>query len=399
MSKENYTNVRNAMHVYSRSPLAEGQLYVDQATARSGHRISIDEIRADTLPKIASIEERNSRYLADDNGKRIVGGQLGRNYTNVIKFIDKAVIREIPNSNGEAYIVVNDNNEPYVDWVDPSDVPINQHTLSEGFTIRLLSQDGTQEIQRNYGWDFDAFNGILHFSSAFKPGMSEWEAKGFGKPVIEGFVYIGKHVSDITSNLNNSFNESRQIIDDAIAQCLSIQPFKFTSDLMQKIGDPYQVPHTGKSFESRDWFQTVSFIVPGYCFELTSLDRDETIITEMRHLSTGDTQIFIDLPWDMNYQKPIIKYAYDSGIDGQGNKFPVIGTYSFIATTFVSADGRKITVKPTIDFSLTPSLVTTIPTDYVYTDEDQQGMISPYLAGTYVGTYPGHLTVNLDSDI
>lgn len=392
MSKENYSNIRSVMHTYSRAPLAEGQQHIDQATVRAGHRISIDEVRAEKIPIIALMSDR-SKYLIEENGKMIVGGELGKSYTKIMKFISKASLKEIPNTNGEAFLIVDDNNESYTDWIDPSDAPVSQNALSEGYALRLIGKNGI-EIQRDYGWDFDSFNGILHFSSKFKPGIAAWNDKGFGNPVVEGFVYIGKHMSDISSDLNATINSSKEIINDAIAQCLAIQPFKFSSDLMLKIGNAYQIENTGFDYESRDWFQTVTFIVPGYCFEITSLDKDETVITEMRHLSNGDTQIFMDLPWDVNFDKPIIKYAYSTGVDGQGTKYPVYGTYYFVATTFVTVDGQKIIVKPTIDYSLTPSLVPGIPEEYQYTMEEQLGVQSPYPVGSYVGGYPGNLATN-----
>jgi len=71
----------------------------------------------------------------------------------------------------------------------------------------------------------------------------------------------------------------------------------------------------------------------------------------MRHLSNGDTQIFMDLPWNVEYNKPIQYWDWDSGIPGQGNRIPSLGKYKFIATTFVRNDGRKIAVKDIIDCS------------------------------------------------
>ena len=157
----------------------------------------------------------------------------------------------------------------------------------------------------------------------------------FGNTVLKHFLS-----SDIAQTQTN--------LEDAIANAIAIQPYKFLTDQMDKIDSPYPKELTALPGKKYEYYQRLSFIVPGYCFELTSLDKDETIITEMRHLPTGDTQIFMDLPWNLEYDKPIIQWEYE-GPDRSGIRHPVLGKYSFIATTFVKNNGEKISVKDTIN--------------------------------------------------
>ena len=61
-------------HTYSRQPVAAGQLFLDQMTARSGHYINQHEIRGEKIPQIFSLEERDSKYLTTNAyGVKVVG--------------------------------------------------------------------------------------------------------------------------------------------------------------------------------------------------------------------------------------------------------------------------------------------------------------------------------------
>ena len=383
MQKKNYMNIRSTMHTFSRATLAEGQKNYDQATARAGHNVYASDVRAEEIPMIYSLQQRDESYLVTNNGKREVGGELGSAYVDIIRFVDNGNLQEIPNSNGEAYIVIDEASNPIVDWIEPSDKALTQTALANGYEIRLFS--GGKEVVKNYGWSFDAFNGILHFSKRFKPNSADWISLGFNSDIhIEGFVYIGKKNSEFNESLLNSFNETKESVTTALGSTLAVKPFKFSSRWMEKLGAPYQVEHTAKEYDANTWFQTVSFIIPGFVFQLTSLDTNETVITEMRHLKNGDTQIILDLPWDINYDKPIVRYTYDSGEPGIGVKFPVLGQYSFIAIAFVTSAGDKIPVDWMLDYDLQPHL--RIPLhDEVDTYPEEPPFQSPYPVGTYIG--------------
>ena len=74
-------------------------------------------------------------------------------------------------------------------------------------------------------------------------------------------------------------------------------------------------------------------------------------ITDTHSINYGDTEIYIDVPWNVDYNKPIIYYEFDSGIPDVGNRTPVIGRYIFIAASFIRNDGNKIRVKEIIDYA------------------------------------------------
>lgn len=349
MKNKVYTNAIINGHTYSRQPVAAGQKYLDQMTARSGHYINQHEIRGEKIPNIISIEERNEKYLTTNAyGVKIVGNVLGSNYTGIIQFVDKASLQEIPNTNGESFAVIDKNGVHLSGFIDPSDAPITNTAMSDGYTIQLFAEDKTTPIPINYGWTFNCFNGIVHFAPEFKPGSEFWASKGFGNPVLEGFIYIGKTTTNNLTKVSDDIAQTQSNLEDAIANAIAIQPYKFSTDQMDKIGEPYPKELTALPNGAYEYYQRVCFLVPGYCFELTALDRDETVITEMRHLQNGDTQIFMDLPWNLEYDKPIIRWEFEEG-SGPAGKYPVIGKYSFIATTFVKNNGGKIAVKETID--------------------------------------------------
>ena len=378
MSRAHFNQIRNTMHTYSRAPIAEGQEFIDQAVARAGHHINFNEVRAEDFPMITSIEERDQYFLTKNiNGIRIVGGQYGSKFQKIIQFLDKVSLQEIPMTNGESYRVVDGKGNVIKNFIDPSDKPISEVKLSDGYEVRLIADDGESIINRNYGWDFDPFNGIVHFDSKFKPGSIEWKNKGFGVPTLEGFIYIGKYASEISDNVINSMSKTEQSIQNVIDNSIVIQPFKFSSSVMTPIGEPYQNVINHHNSMKPEWTQQLTFVVPGYCFELTSLDQDQTVLTEMRHLPTGDTQIFLDLPWDKEYSKTIIKYEYDSGIQGVGNRIPVLGDFKFIATTFVKSNGEKIKVRDVIDYESDQIEIITPSDEYSYQFEYDEGWKVP----------------------
>jgi len=355
-----FSEVRNTLHTYSRSPLAKGQLWPDQTGAVAGHTVSFEKVRAQAIPAIVDIQDRDDNFLVETNGKRAVGGVKGTPYKDVIAFIDRASLKEIPDTNGESFLIVDSENAPYMNIISPTDKPINQYVVSEGYEIRMFGANG-EEIPKDYGWSFDSYTGIIHFSPESKPGLPTWK---FGAPVVECFAYIGKFMDNVITDLSG--------VNDTISQVsgfgIAIQPFKFSTQQMTTIGEPYALDG------SNDVFQKLTFVVPGFVFELTSLDRDETVLTEMRHLPNGDTQIFLDLPWDIVHQCCIISYSYDSGQDGLGTRLPVIGKYKFLAMTFVTNNGGKIPVKETFDYEQHEQDV--IPViSYDYSTEYEPGIV------------------------
>lgn len=355
MFTSKFSQTRNSMHTFSRAPLAKGQKWLDQATAPAGHNLSFENVRANFIPIISSIAERDAYFLMVKNNKRIVGGERGNEFTNVIRFLDRYKIKEIPNTNSESYVIVDENDNYMTDFIDPADRPIAQYSLSEGYELLMFSADG-ERISRNVGWTFDSFNGIIHFENK-NPKSPDWE---YGEVTVEGFIYIGEKISNIMNSLDQNVENAMQEMKAAENAAISIQPYRFSTSEMTRIGNPY--PLANSHWPDLDYFQCLSIVIPGYVFELTSLDKDETILTEMRHLPTGDTQIFLNIPWHVEYNQPIMSYSYDSGQDGIGNRIPLLGRYRFSAVSFKAKDGSNIPLKPVID--LTRNDVTPVPLGY-----------------------------------
>lgn len=335
MLNNHYNKIKTAMHTYSRSPIVEGQEFLDQNVVRAGHNVNLNEVRGQEYPIISSIKDRDDNFLVGVSPLRVVISK----YDKVIKFLDKKPLKKLSNTNNEAFIVVDENDNQIKNFIDPSDRPnSNGLNLSRGYEIRIFESNHNTMISRNYGWNFDTFNGVLHFDSKFKPGCEEWNAKGFGEPLIEAFIYIGKSGTDVSNSIMKEIENTHGLL-------ISIQPYKFSTSSMTKVSDPYL--SFDSSNENGIYFQRLTFIVPGFCFEITSIDFGyETILTEMRHLPTGDTQIFIDVPWYIDRDAPIISQT----IDEAGMTHINIGTYSFIATTFLKSNGERINVNNIFDF-------------------------------------------------
>lgn len=405
MSNSFFEKYKTILHGYSRSPYMEGQQFYDQAGARAGHYVNQYEVRAEKIPEIADINTRDSLFLTENGGRRTVGNECGRQYTRIIKFLDKLPLTEIPDTNGEAWVVLDENNNVYKNFICPTDAQINEIQPSKGYEVQLFANDGQTLIPFNYGWSFDTFNGILHFDSKFNPHSSDWT---FGTPRIEAFIYIGKYASDEISSLDENIHETltySKTVDDS---SISIQPYKFSTDEMTKIGEPYIKEYTGLRKTVPVYYQKLSFIVKGYCFEISSIDsqgHSETIITEMSHITSnnckacsnklnhensslglnenedlschcGDTEIFIDVPWDLDHMQPIVYYSFNEPVASLNNA-PTLGKYFFIAASFIRNDGDRINVKNMIDYhSPSGEIETNSDYDREWTPPSNQSTVS-----------------------
>lgn len=400
MSREHFSKYRSLMHTYSRALTMEGQEFYDQMSVKSGHRINIDEIRAENYPAIKSIEDRDEYFLTTNNeGVRVVGGSAGANFTKVIAFLDKIELKEINNTNKESYRVIDSFGIPIQEFIDPADRLWDNVNLSIGYDVRLFDSTGKTIIPRNFGWDFDYFNGIVHFDSKFKPGSPAWEEQNFGIPRLEGFIYIGKKADDTLNKICKNTDALYDELTDYAENSIAIQPFKFSSDKMYKVDDPYKADINHLDGE-QEYLQQLTFIVPGYVFELTSLDIDQTFITELRHLRNGDTQIFIDLPWNIQYDRPIRNYKWSTGLEGLGVKIPQIGSYHFMATSFVQKNGKKITIKDTIDYEDPRNEIIEPSEEYEYVMkniEDEFEVPFDEMNNHHCGYNNGEINVNINN--
>ena len=86
MFTSKFSQTRNSMHTFSRTPLAKGQKWLDQATAPAGHNLSFENVRANFIPIISSIAERDAYFLMVKNGKRVVGGERGNEQSDDLRY-------------------------------------------------------------------------------------------------------------------------------------------------------------------------------------------------------------------------------------------------------------------------------------------------------------------------
>jgi hypothetical protein len=82
-------DINNYLHKFSKSVVAEGQLYESQAATRSGHNVDYVTVRANDVP------ECNHKEALLTSTKSVI-----TKYASVLKYWNKAVLTEYPNSNG-----------------------------------------------------------------------------------------------------------------------------------------------------------------------------------------------------------------------------------------------------------------------------------------------------------
>ena len=359
-----YTETKIKLHPYSRSPLAEGQINFDQAGARSGHTVSFEDVRGEEIPIIENNEARKQALFIDNNGNKFVK----KEFSSHIEFIENGLLSAIPGTNYESfYIFVNKNDREEIvkNWIDPSDKSINSYTLSDGYEIKLISESNNTEISRNYGWEFDSFNGILHFSPEFKPYNPDgsftenWINAGFDKPIIQGFIYIGQNIKEVMSRSFNEVNENISNLENKTFEimnaALAIQPIKFSTCNMSSVDKPYQ-----KESLTNDtcvkYYQKLCIDIPYYCFDLFLTANNEKVLTEIHHLENGHSEIYLDVLWDCCYERPIVGHTLINN-----SQIPLIGHIEFTAYAFAQNDGKPIKTLSTLCYdNVDPEISTPI---------------------------------------
>ena len=116
-------DVNNFLHKFSKAVVADGQLYQSQAPVRSGHNIDYATVRGEDIPVCAY------RQVLLTSAKNVKA-----QYTNVLKFWNQADMTEYPNSNGQSYYLL-DNNQIVSNFIDPSDKLIDGR---EGTTYEII---------------------------------------------------------------------------------------------------------------------------------------------------------------------------------------------------------------------------------------------------------------------
>ena len=367
--------IATSLHSQSRFATAIGQKFADQAPAKAGHNVHAEDVRVDRIPVISSVIERDRFYLiVNAAGKRIVGGQKGSRYVNILKFLDKVSFTEVPNTNGESWRIFDDvTGKVITSFIAPTDkLDEGNKLLSEGYKITIYDANGNK-IPNSYGYVFDAHNGILKFRGDATPAKMGW-----GTPTIEAFIYVGKYVSDSVDEIDERIETANEEILKYSRQALAIQPFQFTTAAMERIGEPYVQP-LSDVLDPRDaiYMQQLHILIPAYVFETTAMDTEKTFLTELRHHQNGDTEIFIEVPWSMQVNKPILWWDWNGENGQNGIRSEQVGDYIFTATAFVMNNGDKINVKETINYGDTSPLIIPSEKHYEYSTPDVVGWSVP----------------------
>ena len=329
------------MHKFSKAITADGQLFPDQTNVKSGHNISYVEVRAEEIPICNSIEERNTSLLTSDApGYRKV---KDTDLQKIIKFYDRVPLTCLINTNGEAWVLLDENNIPIKGFIDPTDRLVDGRKVSDGYKVIMYAEDGTR-ISPHQGWTFESFSGLFKFDSDKTP-----EKMGWGTPRVEVFRYVGKTVKekfgDITQLIESIYNNAISISKSALV----VQPFDISTEKMIQISEsPYLVPGTFDKFGKQVYANSFQYNIPGYVFEAIALDKNETIIPECQHLENGDSNVTVEVAVDPESGLPII--GYEQTTDSNG--FPLlslkVGHLNFRFSTFMTEGGEKIKIKPVI---------------------------------------------------
>ena len=329
------------MHKFSRAITAEGQIFPDQTAVKSGHNISYVEVRAEEVPVCDSITERDANLLTSGiPGTRSVKDV---ELQKIIKFYDRAPLTCLTNTNGEAWVLLDENNVPIKGFIDPTDRLVDGRRLSDGYKVVMYAENG-RKISPHQGWTFESFSGLFKFDSNKTP-----EKMGWGRPRVEVFRYIGKSVKekfgDITQLIECVYNSAVAISKAALV----VQPFDISTEKMIQLYEkPYMIPGTFDKFGKQVYANSFQYNIPGYVFEAIALDKDETIVAECQHLENGDSKVTVEVAVDPESGLPIIGYEQTTDKNG----FPLlslnVGHLNFRFSTFMTEGGEKIKIKPVI---------------------------------------------------
>ena len=338
--KDYLAKIGSHFHRFSKAITAKGQEFLDQAPARSGHNVSYTEVRAEVIPPVLNIAERNLKLLENYGSSTIPKYKVNNAYKHMMKFYQKVSLTEIPNTNGESWRLLDENGIPVSELISPTDVLVDGKYLSDGYAITLYNEAG-EKISQNYGREFEYYSGILTFHSDATPSKKNW-----GTPKIDAFQYIGKYAKDYFEELQQLIEDTKNYLDQVKNESIAVQRYKFSTDSMEIISEPEVLP---KSFGKDGQILYVcnfKMIIPGYNFETISLDQNDVIITDILHdENTGDSIIILQLVVDKDTKLPIIGW-YGLGEDGLAPYKPITGKQEFLATTFIRNDGRKIEILP-----------------------------------------------------
>ena len=348
-------DVNNFLHKFSKAVVADGQLYQSQASVRSGHNVDYVTVRGEDIPVCAY---RQVLLTSTKNVKA--------QYTNVLKFWNQADMTEYPDSNGQSYYLL-DNNQIVSDFIDPSDKLIDGRELSRGYApiVYGVKSNGDLEKISPIYYTFESYSGILTFDKQKTPKKLNYIGVK-----IDVFQYIGKNVKENFKNIEELIAMNLMLMQKMSAQRIVVQPYKFSTQNMTAINDPKPIPGAFNKFGKQMWCQTFKIEIPGYVFETSAVscyagsDKNDTldlydngvIIPDMIHLPNGNTVIQVELQVDAGQDmettgsgKIILGYEEynETGTNRPGLRIRV-GNINFVASTFKRNDNFKLDVKDPI---------------------------------------------------
>ncbi len=333
----NINEIDSYMHKFSRTTTANGQVFTDQATAKSGHNVSYVEVRADDVPICRDINARNIQLLTTNtDGQRIVKEQ----YSSILKFWDKAPLTVYDNTNNEAWCLLDNTGIPISNFIDPTDELIDGRYLSNGYLAVLYDENGNK-ISPNYGWTFESYSGLVKFQKGKTPVDMGW-----GIPKIEVFSYIGKNTKEYFKNIDFLISSYYNLLIQLENSQIAVQPYQYSTNKMELSGEPFVFPGAFNRFGKPMWAQTYQITIPGYVFETTAVDSNETIIVDYNHTEDGDSIVKIDVEIDPVTGLPIQGYNETTDADGNHILTKITGPITFKSATFKRHDGQKISTLP-----------------------------------------------------
>ena len=347
-------DINNYLHKFSKGVVAEGQLFESQAAVRSGHNVDYVTVRANDVP-----ECKHKAAILNSSNKVIAA------YADVLKYWDKVVLTEYPESNGETFYLIDEEGNAIADFIDPSDKLINGRELSRGYTAEVYgyksdSDDIGEKISPIH-YDFESYSGILYFKTGFSP-----KELGYTRIAISAFSYIGKNVKQNFRNVEQLIAMNLMLLQKMTAERIVVQPYKFSTANMTTVWETAKpVPGAFNRFGKQMWSQRFKITVPGYVFEVSAenmydndlrIHQNGVIIPDMIHLDNGSTVIEIEL--EVNAGDDIedigdgkIVIGYEEIVDittAQPTLVLKTGDLNFVASTFKRNDGQKIDIKDAI---------------------------------------------------
>lgn len=326
-----YNDVQTLLHKFSLSPAIAEETELTNATLKSGHTVSYNEVRAEQIPAYKNKVELYDTILQyrskDDNGNIITPSidslEVTTTWKDTIKFYNKELMNPIPDKSGYSWYVptkkkfIDDDNEVELetyanDFISPTDVLVGGKDLSKAYTVEIYDIDG--KIISPIYYTFDYYNGILTFNpDVTKKQINKWAVSANKAETgikLTGFKYIGKYVNNYFKDLEESITEVKNYADellkttynelsDMISTAKSelnslitmnkelIAAVQLESLAIDKVKFDTTNMKSSDSFFEDEFNQTLvktyKCEISGYCWDVRALDNSDIILADISH--------------------------------------------------------------------------------------------------------------------